>query len=48
MITVRFSPRTFKVGMAISLATLAGLMGVWFWVERMRQRTRRQGHEEES
>jgi len=38
VITVRFSPWTFKVGLAISLTTLAGLIGAWLWVGRKRMR----------
>jgi hypothetical protein len=34
VITVRFSPWTFKVGAAISLTTLAGLIGAWVWCGR--------------
>lgn len=36
VITVKFSPWTFKAGLAISLTTLAGLIGAWVWAGRKR------------
>lgn len=37
VITVKFSPWTFKVGLAISLATLAGIIVAWVWLGRRRE-----------